>query len=307
LPVLTTLSLSELAAAGPRDISDALEQGAIVFFPETPVPAPDPDDQAFLRSELAAALKQKNASYHPEADSVRGITGDQALADRTRRILADHGRRVEAFLHEAVPGFTENWTLGTCSFRPLQERGRNLKPHASNELVHIDAGAYGATHGDRILRFFVNLNPEEDRVWATKGSFPELYARLGDAAGLGSRSAGGRLVPSSLDRLRSGLLRRLATAGLPLARMLDSSPYDRMMRRFHNYMKDTPEFQSDREGHEVIRFPPFSAWMALTDMVSHASVSGQHALVTTGIVPLANCRFPELAPFNILGGSPECS
>ena len=142
-------------------------------------------------------------------------------------------------------------------------------------------------------------------MWATKGCFPDLYARFGEAAGLRSQSAGGPLVPGPLDRLRSGLLRVLAARGLPLARMLDSSPYDRMMRRFHNYMKDTPEFQSDPTGHEIIRFPPFSAWMVLTDMVSHASVSGQYALVTTGIVPLANCRFPELAPFNLLGGSPE--
>ena len=304
--MLKTLSPSDIAAAGTTDISDALEQGAIVFFPEAPVPLPDADDQMFLRRELAAALKLKNVSYHPEADQVRGMADDPARAGRTRRILADHGRVVEAFLSDALPEFTRGWTLGTCSFRPVQERGRNLKPHASNELVHIDAGAYGATHGDRILRFFVNLNPAEDRVWATKGAFPELYARFGKAAGLRSGSAGARLAPGPLDRLRSGLLRRLAAAGLPLARMLDSSPYDRVMRRFHNYMKDTPEFQSDPDGHEVIRFPPFSAWMVLTDMVSHASVAGQHALVTTGIVPLANCRFQELAPFSILGGSPEC-
>lgn len=302
--MIKTLPLSSLAAAGPRDLSDALERGAIVFFPETPVPVPNARDQAFLRRELGAALNLKNVSYHAEADLVRGLS-DPALAERTRAILVDHSRRVETFLRNALPEFTRSWTLGTCSFRPVQERGRNLKPHASNELVHIDAGAYGATRGDRILRFFVNLNPDEDRVWATKGAFPDLYARFGEAAGLRSASAGPALAPGRLDRLRSRLLRQLASAGWPLARMIDSSPYDRVMRRFHNYMKDTPEFQADPTGHELIRFPPFSAWMVLTDMVSHASVSGQYALVTTGIVPLANCRFPELAPFNILGGSPE--
>ncbi len=303
--MLKTLSLSSLASAGPTELSDALERGAIVFFPESPVPVPDAGDQDFLRRELGGALKLKNASYHPEAGMVRGLK-DPDLAERARGILADHSRRVEAFLHDALPEFTRNWTLGTCSFRPVQERGRNLKPHASNELVHIDAGAYGATHGDRILGFFVNLNPAEDRVWATKGTFPELYARLGEAAGLRSGSAGPALTPGPLDRLRSGLLRQLASSGLPLARMIDSSPYDRAMRRFHNYMKDTPAFQEDPTGHELVRFPPYSAWMALTDMVSHASVSGQYALVTTGIVPLANCRLPELAPVNVLRGSPGC-
>ena len=36
--------------------------------------------------------------------------------------------------------------------------------------------------------------------------------------------------------------------------------------------------------------------MVLTDMVSHASYSGQHALVYTGIVPLDDCRLPGKSP-----------
>ena len=100
--------------------------------------------------------------------------------------------------------------------------------------------------------------------------------------------------------MRTSLLTTVANLGLPLAKMLDSSPYDRTMRKFHNYMKDTPSFQQDRSGYEEFRFPPFSAWMVFTDMVSHASLSGQHALVYTAIVGLESCRHPELAPYNIL-------
>lgn len=191
--------------------------------------------------------------------------------------------------------------MGTCSFRPIEERGRNLKPHASNELVHIDAGAYGATNGDRILRFFVNLNPDRDRVWATKGAFPELFDKYGAQAGIRPLGRGNRsLRKGLLDHARTGIVRLLSACGLKMAHVLDSSPYDRVMRSFHNFMKDTPAFQDDPERHEEIRFPPFSAWMVLTDTVSHASVSGQFAFVTTGIVPLANCRHPELAPINLL-------
>ena len=200
-----------------------------------------------------------------------------------------------------IPSLTRDWRLGTCSFRPIEERGRNLKPHASNELVHIDAGAYGATNGDRILRFFVSLNPARDRVWATKGAFPTLFDKYGAQAGIRPVQRGTRsLRKGPLDHARTGLVRMLAACGLKMAHVLDSSPYDRLMREFHNFMKDTPAFQADLEHHEEIRFAPFSAWMVLTDTVSHASLSGQFALVTTGIVPLANCRHPELAPINLL-------
>jgi hypothetical protein len=126
-----------------------------------------------------------------------------------------------------------------------------------------------------------------------------LFEKYGHEAGLY-----GDLTPSLergvLGKVRTSLLNGIANIGLPLAPMLDSSPYDRVMRKFHNYMKDTPAFQQDNENIQTIIFEPFSAWMVLTDMVSHASFSGQHALVYTGLISLQNCRVPELAPFNIL-------
>jgi hypothetical protein len=68
------------------------------------------------------------------------------------------------------------------------------------------------------------------------------------------------------------------------------------MRRFHNYMKDTPAFQSTSEGHQEFRFKPFQAWMVFTDRVSHACLSGQHAFADTFVIRLGSCRLPEMAP-----------
>ncbi len=72
------------------------------------------------------------------------------------------------------------------------------------------------------------------------------------------------------------------------------------MRRIHNYMKETEQFRSDLSNYRQLRFPPLSAWMVLTDSVSHSVISGQHALVTTILVPLENCHQPELAPYYVL-------
>ncbi|WP_420635549.1 Kdo hydroxylase family protein [Candidatus Palauibacter sp.] len=288
--------------AGPRpDLAEALERGEIVFFPVCPVELPAEADLERLREELPRQLRAKNVSYHPESGRLRGVKGRGGLRDAVLGTLTAHGARVRAFLRETMPSLTRGWTAGTTSFRPIQERGRGLSSHASNELIHFDAGAYGATDGDRILRFFVNVNPDEDRVWSTKGTFSEVFARYGAEAGV---AGGGSLERGALDRLGGFLLRGIAKAGLGEAVLADSSPYDRLMRRFHNYMKDTPSFQERDESYREIRFPPFSAWMVLTDMVSHASVSGQHALVDTFILRLAACSRPELAPINILRGPP---
>ena len=266
------------------------------------MPIPPDEDLNFIREDLPGLLKLKNISYHPEAGKIRGLDSDDAaLAERVQNILVTMSDNIAAFLSAHAPRLTRDWTVGTCSIRPIEEKGRNLSAHASNELIHFDAGAYGATNGDRILRFFVNVNPSKDRVWATKGNFRDVFANHGDKAGLGYRGTGPTYLSRGLlDHTRTGIIRLLSSTGLPMAKVLDSSPYDREMRKFHNYMKDTPAFQADPRGYQEFRFPPYSAWMVFTDDVSHACLSGQFCFVHTSIVPLANCRRPELAPINVL-------
>jgi hypothetical protein len=256
-----------------------------------------------MRTGLPRELQVKNISYHPESDSIPRFEAAPEVRERIEGILRTHGQRVESFLRRATPDFVPGWTLGTTSFRSIEEQGRKLKPRSSNELVHIDAGVYGATNGARILRFFVNIHPNRDRIWGTKGGFGALLARhreLLDAA------KGGRervvLEKGPLDRLYSGAVNALSRL-YPLFQVVDSSPYDRSMRRIHNYMKENPAFRDSLEGCQEIHFPPLSAWMVFTDGISHSVLSGQHALVTTVLVPLANARAPELAPYNVLARS----
>jgi hypothetical protein len=295
--------LQSFNRATPADIQDAMEKADVVFFDTSPVELPAEPDLEFLRNGLPRELQVKNISYHPESDSIPRFEAGQEIKDRVERILRTHGQRVEAFLRHACPEFVPGWTLGTTSFRSIEEQGRKLSPRSSNELVHVDAGAYGATNGARILRFFVNIHPSRDRVWGTKGSFRALMQRHRD---LWDAARGGKprvtIDKGPLDKLYSGLV-GAASKLYPLMRVIDSSPYDRSMRRIHNYMKENPSFRDSREGYQEIHFPPLSAWMVFTDGISHSVLTGQHALVTTVLIPLANCRIPELSPYQVLARS----
>ncbi len=286
--------------ARPEEIEEALERAEVVFFERCPVELPNEDDLAFLREGLPREFRAKNVSYHPESDSIPRFDAAPEVKERVERILRTHGQRVEEFLRRAVPSYVRGWTVGTTSFRAVEEKGRKLKPRSSNELVHVDAGAYGATNGARILRFFVNVHPERERIWGTKGSFAALLERHPElrAAALAGRPRV-KIEKSALDRLFSGIV---GAAGklYPLLKVIDSSPYDRSMRRIHNYMKENEAFRSSRDGYREIHFPPLSAWMVFTDGISHSVLTGQYALVTTVLVPLENCRFPELSPYQIL-------
>jgi hypothetical protein len=295
--------LRSFDAATPQDVEDAMERAEVVFWQRCPVELPSEDDLEFMRTGLPHELQVKNISYHPESDNIPRFEAAPAVRDRIEHILRTHGQRVEAFLRRVTPDYVPGWTLGTTSFRSIEEQGRKLKPRSSNELVHIDAGAYGATNGSRILRFFVNIHPTRDRVWGTKGGFGALLGRHRE---LIEAAKGGRdrmvLDKGPLDRLYSGMVTALSKV-YPLFQVIDSSPYDRSMRRIHNYMKENPAFRDSREGYQEIHFPPLSSWMVFTDGISHSVLSGQHALVTTVLIPLANARNPALAPFNVLARS----
>ena len=239
----------------------------------------------------------KNISYRPEQDLLRGFA-DTANEPRVHDIMQRYATAVRNFVSLFLVPYAGKVQTDYASFRPLEEQGRNLSAHASNELVHVDAGAYGATHGDRILRFFINVNAERERVWVTKGTFAELYRRHARDAGVDRAD-----VASGVAGRALAAVLRAGRRAVPMLRVVDTSPYDRAMRRFHNWMKDTPAFQRSTEGLREISFAPFQAWMVLTDGVSHACIRGQHALVDTFLVPLANCRLPAEAPYRILAGA----
>jgi hypothetical protein len=299
--VARTFDALDLNAATAEAIGQTLEANRIVLFLSSPVPLPDAESLRQLRAQLPGSLRLKNVSYHPQGQHLVGLDAHAAVHTRTEQVLREHAEAVSAYLRRVIPHLCEGWTIGKCSFRPIQERGRNLPPHASNELVHIDAGAYGATHGNRILRFFVNVNEQEDRVWVSKGPLQEVLPRHGAAAGLLDDSGRLRLRihENFADRLFSFCVRGLTNLNT-LARALDSSPYDRAMRRLHNYMKDSEAYKADRQGYEEIRFPPGSAWMVFTDGLSHACLTGQFALVTTLVIRRAAQRYPQFAPYDLL-------
>lgn len=273
----------------------ALEASKIPYFPTTPFALPSADDLRFFREELPTKLTRKNVSLYPNG-SLKGVD-DPQVRSRVKGVLEQRMKTIVGFLEAVAPTLTRNMTVGTSSFRPIEEKGRNLSAHASNELIHVDAGAYGATHGARILRVFTNVNETAPRVWASKGSFADVLRRAGPAAGLTVPLA---LNQSPFGAMYSALCRGLGKVTGLATGSVDSSPYDRAMRRLHNYMKDTPAFQSDPTGHFEFAFPPFSSWMVFTDGVSHACLSGQFAFIDTFIIPLENCTKPEWTPFSML-------
>jgi hypothetical protein len=287
--LLTTID----AGADAQSCCRQLEAGQILHLERLPFALPE-EDRRFLLSQRQDARYHKNISYRPQEDKLRGFAADQPEeVQRLHRILRDYSRSTTEFLSRLLAPYAADWSLDFATFRPIEEKGRNLPLHKRNDLLHVDSFPSRPTRGARILRFFTNINPTEPRVWLSADRFGPLAERFARPAGLARCAALG----SPLRRGWGGAVRAMKRAvGL---RAPHYSPYDRFMLRFHDFLKESGDFQAS-QARVQLEFPPGATWMVFTDSVPHAVLSGQFALEQTYMIPLAAMQCPQMAPVRVL-------
>ncbi len=266
-----------------------LEAGNTLFFPKTPSAFAADDLNFLLGQRQSGAAYHKNIAYRPSQDILTGVAAGGGR-DRLHRILRSFSQQTIKLLTRLTPLYAASWQVDYTSFRPLEEAGRKLSLHSRNDLLHVDAFPTRPTNGDRILRFFTNINPSQPRVWNTTEAFEVLAEKFSAEAQLLTLA---RRASSPLRRTLAG-----AARGLGL-RQFSASPYDVLMHRFHNFMKENQRFQETCR-KDRWEFPPQSSWMVFTDSVSHAVLSGQFALEQTFIVSRGVMQRPERAPVSVL-------
>jgi len=278
-----------------RAYCSRLEAGDIIFFPQTPIGIPADDLGFLLGHQQVGGAYHKNIAYRPLEDRITGFDArNLAIADRLRSIMGRYSRDVTKFLRDFLAPYQARWRVDYASYRPEEERGRDLALRKRNDLLHTDAFPTRPTHGDRILRFFNNINPQATRNWITTETFDVLVEEM--RAG---KLDGQNRVPLPSSMQMPGMKRALAAGLGALIPSLKRSPYDEFMMRFHNYLKENAGFQKNCPKQHW-EFPPDSSWMVYTDMVSHAVLSGQFALEQTLIVSREAMVVPEKSPYGVL-------
>jgi len=266
-----------------------LEEGNILYFEKCPFELPPEEVQFLLDQKQSDAAYHKNIAYRPLSDRLTGYgEGRNSDKQRLQVIMQGFSRRVNEFTAQILPSYAGSLTVDFASFRPQQEAGRQIRQRARNDLLHVDSFPTRPSNGNRILRVFTNINPAEPRVWATSETFDHLAPRFAGAGGmpLPKRASGPTKILAGLAR----------AAGI---HSLARSPYDDWMLSFHHFLKENQKFQ-DLCSRTTWHFPPHSAWLVFTDMVSHAVLSGQFALEQTFLVSTHALVLPEKAPVRIL-------
>lgn len=257
-----------------------LEHGQILYFPQLSF-ALLPHEQ-FLLSPQYADPGSKNISYHAERQKLWGV---QRLTDAERLqlvgLLERFSRSAQKLIRELLPPYASQLMLARTSFRPLEISQRQTSYRKDDKRLHIDAFPSAPNQGKRILRVFCNINPEnQNRVWRIGESFEKVANRF-------------------LPKIQKPLP-GLATS-LRLLKITKSyrTLYDHYMLQIHNNMKADEQYQKEAE-QQVVNFPAGCTWIAQTDHVSHAAMSGQYVLEQTFYLPIHAMKDESLSPLRIL-------
>ena len=280
---MTTVVSLDLASWKPLLTPDAqrtavgtLEGGGILTLPHLGF-RPGADETRFLSPRWSDG-RAKNISF--DGAALKGAAGapeDLAALSRMIARFATHAGELVAAL---FPRYASYVTRARTSFRPQPAVGRAVSWRKDDSRLHVDAFPSRPNHGERILRVFSNVSPDEDRVGRVGESF-EAVAK------------------AFLPRIRRQLPGSRTMLALLHVTKGTRSEYDHLMLGLHDRAKADLDYQKTC-GQRVVRFRPGTTWLCFSDQVMHAAVSGQHMLEQTIHVPVSALYEPARSPLAVL-------
>jgi hypothetical protein len=261
-----------------RDFIAALEEGAVLFLPRLGFDV-QREEQSVFSPEIVASAK--NVSFDSRRDRLGGTTAAGGKSETLKGLISRFSRLSARLIDQLLPAYRGKLDLGRTSFRPVEIEGRQSSWRKDDTRLHIDSFPATPVHGRRILRVFSNVNPEgRPRAWRVGEAFDNLAERF-------ARDLRWPW-PGSASLLRAFHVTKSRR-----------SPYDALMLQLHDRMKSDTGYQSSVP-QVRFEFPSGSTWIAFTDQVSHAAMSGQFQLEQTFLLPVDAMRAQEKAPLRIL-------
>lgn len=284
--VAPMLELTDIDALDQPDITAqaiaTLEGGGIVYMPQAGFDLTD-DEFAFVsdasvtlptRAEKKSQNGRPTVIYNPatghlERSRIRARQRPQVIA-----LLDRYAQWSTQLVHRLFPQYSDGLIRDRTTYRPCER--------AATQGLHVDASYGRPTGGQSMLRVFCNINPEARvRTWRIGETF-EPFAR--------------RYVASAAPRTGGTLENMLYRLGVTKGQR---TAYDLLMEDIRGQVKKDQAYQSNAP-QTVFDFPAGSAWIALTDLVLHGAVSGQHSLDQTFFVPDQTMAEPERSSLRIL-------
>jgi len=279
---LTALSHGDWTAQpGPELVARSaseLERGAVLLLERLAFVVGDGEQIVFSPNVLATS---KNVSFDPQTGRLAGTVLSGGEHETLRKLMRRFSDQAAALVDVLFPAYRGAVRRARASFRPAEIAGRASSWRKDDTRLHVDSFPASPVGAQRILRLFTNVNPHgRARSWRIGDDFEPVARRFASTLALPLPGSG-----ALLRLLRVTKSRR--------------SPYDALMLQLHDRMKADANFQATSP-QTAVEFAPGSTWLAFTDEVSHAAMSGQYQLEQTFLLPVESMIEPARSPLRVL-------
>lgn len=249
-----------------REYADELEAGKVLLLND-------------LTSDILSP-RARNISLGVD-NRLKGAVGSDEEQQTLAAMILRFRNEAEAVLNQLQPKYGDHLKRGATSFRPAKVEDRIQSWRADDRRLHVDAFPSRPNRGERLLRLFLNVNPNNvPRVWRVGEPFPDIAKRFLPRANPYSRWQAEWLCKLKVTKSFR-------------------TEYDHLMLQLHDGMKNDWEYQ-DTCSQEVINFAPGMAWICFSDQLAHSVVSGQFLLEYTAQLPPEVQHNVEASPLAIL-------
>ena len=255
-----------------------LESGKVLHFTNLEFPVSEIEQQYFT-AEIRDK-KSRNISLNISGELKGAIKNNEAESNLAA-MMTRYRTQSHLLVNTILPRYKDHLHLAPTSFRPNQIVTRNQSWRADDKRLHVDAFPSRPNYGERILRVFINVNPNKvPRVWRIGEPFEAIVDRF--LADTKPYSAWQAKVLNAF-----GITKSLR------------SEYDHLMLQLHDSMKRDLNYQRNCP-QLTVEFPTGSVWICFSDQTSHAAMSGQFMMEQTFHLPVLNQYNPNTSPLAIL-------
>ena len=276
---IVELDLQDWQVADHRpEWTSAVEDGRVLYFPRLGFEL-SAEEKALLRESM---LKEGTRNVSLGADGVlKGAAGSAAEQQALAAMIGRFRRQALQLVDGLLPAYRGKLRVAPTSFRPKQVETRAQSVRADDQRMHVDAFPSRPSYGERLLRVFINLNPNGvPRVWRVGEDFETIARRY-------------------LPRAKPYRLWQAKVLNAVHATKSLRSEYDHLMLQLHDLMKFDEAYQ--KSGTVVtMPFPPGSVWICFSDQATHAVMSGQFMMEQTLYLPPGQEANPAASPLGIL-------
>ncbi len=276
------LELANLDDAHSGRAPNVLESGGVVYLADAGFELSTRERRLLDDASVMLPTKKERESrngrptvtFEPDRGQFVNTRIKQPARAELQSILSRYADWADRAIGQLFPDYATGLKRDRITYRPCRR--------AEQQGMHVDS-IYGRPTGGRgMLRVFCNIDPNgAPRVWRIGEGFETFAARYLPSA---------KVKPVGIEeRILSGL--NLIKGRRTL--------YDHVMADIRGQAKADARFQAESP-QRTVEFPAGSAWIAITDLVLHGAVSGQHSLDQMFFLPPASMRRPEQSSLRLL-------